>query len=76
MPYSIINYDDDIGGTWGSPEHANGVLMQDGNVTAGFNALNQPMYIWSAASGWMYFGIDPERAALKICRLIIGARGD
>jgi RHS repeat-associated protein len=57
-PYSIINYDDDIGGTWGSPGHANGVIMQDGWVTAGYNALNQPMYIWSSPVGWTYFGYD------------------
>src|SRR5438876_11747585 len=25
--FSVTNYDDDIGGTWGSPQHANGVLM-------------------------------------------------
>src|SRR5438270_767988 len=44
-PYSYTNYDDDIGGTWGAPGAANGVLMQDGWVTAGCNALDQPMYI-------------------------------
>jgi RHS repeat-associated protein len=57
-PYSIINYDDDIGNGWGSPGAANGVLMQDGWVTAGYNALNQPMYIWSGNVGWTYFGYD------------------
>jgi len=56
-PYSIINYDDDIGGTWGSPGQANGVIMQDGWITGGFNALNQPMYIWAPGNvGWTYFG--------------------
>src|SRR2546423_13840827 len=35
MPFSMTNYDDDIGGSWGTPQHANGVLMQDGNITAG-----------------------------------------
>ena len=56
-PYSIINYDDDIGGSWGSPGQANGVIMQDGWITGGFNALNQPMYIWAPGNvGWTYFG--------------------
>jgi RHS repeat-associated protein len=32
--------------------------MQDGWVTAGYNALNQPMYIWSGNVGWTYFGYD------------------
>ncbi len=67
-PYSSTNYDDDIGG-WGSPGHANGVLMVDGWITAGFNALNQPMYIWSPAnngtSNWMYFGYDPLGRCVK-----------
>jgi RHS repeat-associated protein len=64
-PYSIINYDDDIGGTWGSPGHANGVIMQDGWVTAGYDALNQPMYIWSAGVGWTSFGYDPLGRCVK-----------
>ncbi|MEN3369910.1 MAG: hypothetical protein V7609_2053 [Verrucomicrobiota bacterium] len=64
-PYSIINYDDDIGGTWGSPGAANGVLMQDGWITGGFNALNQPMYIWSAPTGWINFGHDPLGRCVK-----------
>jgi YD repeat-containing protein len=50
-PYSWVNYDDDIGNGWGSPGLANGVIMQDGWITAGFNALNQPMYIWSGNVG-------------------------
>jgi RHS repeat-associated protein len=69
MPYSYTNYDDDIGGTWGSPGAANGVLMQDGWVTAGFNALNQPMYITSptyyGTSNWMHFGYDPLGRCVK-----------
>jgi RHS repeat-associated protein len=68
-PYSIINYDDDIGGTWGSPGNANGVLMQDGWITAGYNALNQPMLAWSPAyngtSNWMFFGYDPLGRCVK-----------
>ena len=67
MPFSVINYDDDIGGTWGSPQHANGVIMQEGNVTAGFNALNQPMQVTSAATApdWMFFGYDPLGRCVK-----------
>ena len=60
--YSIINYDDDIAG-WGAPGAANGVIVQDGWITGGFNALNQPMYIWSANVGWTHFGFDPLGAA-------------
>jgi RHS repeat-associated protein len=63
-PFSLTNYDDDIGGTWGSPRHANGVLMQDGNVTAGYNALNQPMYIFGSG-GWTNFGYDPLGRCVK-----------
>ena len=68
-PYSYTNYDDDIGGTWGAPGAANGVLMQDGNITAGFNALNQPMLIQGPANAgtanWMYFGYDPLGRCVK-----------
>jgi RHS repeat-associated protein len=64
-PYSWINYDDDIGNGWGSPGQANGVVMQDGWVTAGYNALNQPMYIWSGGVGWTYFGYDPLGRCVK-----------
>lgn len=59
--FSVTSYDDDIGGTAGSPQHANGALMQDGNVTAGFNALNQPMMINSAATG----GIGCSSATIR-----------
>ena len=67
LPFSVINYDDDIGGTWGSPAHANGVIMQEGNITAGFNALNQPMQVTSAAvsPNWMFFGYDPLGRCVK-----------
>ncbi|MEN3369312.1 MAG: hypothetical protein V7609_1455, partial [Verrucomicrobiota bacterium] len=68
-PFSYTNYDDDIGGTWGAPGAANGVLMQDGNITAGFNALNQPMMIQgptlAGTSNWMYFGFDPLGRCVK-----------
>src|SRR6266404_7726108 len=67
--YSIINYDDDIGNGWGAPGAANGVLMQDGWITGGFNALNQPMLIGSSATwatgNWMWFGYDPLGRCVK-----------
>jgi RHS repeat-associated protein len=65
-PYCFIKYDDDIGGTWGAPHAANGVQMQDGNTTAGFNALNQPTMIWADnVGGWTYFGYDPLGRCVK-----------
>jgi RHS repeat-associated protein len=43
--------------------------MQDGYVTAGFNALNQPTAIWSKmyqnTSNWMFFGYDPLGRCVK-----------
>ena len=56
---SAVNYDDDVGGDWGAPGHANGVLMQDGNITAGFNALNQPMGIWVSGTA----GVRPRSSS-------------
>src|SRR6267143_1099286 len=69
-PYSITNYDEDLGG-WGEPGEANGVMMQDGWITASFNALNQPMGMWSpmypngASAQWMWFGYDPLGRCVK-----------
>jgi RHS repeat-associated protein len=69
-PYSITNYDEDLGG-WGEPGEANGVLMQDGWITASFNALNQPMGMWSpmypggASVQWMWFAYDPLGRCVK-----------
>jgi len=52
---------------WVSP--GNGVLMEDGYVVAGFNALNQPVGIWSFAfqntANWMFFGYDPLGRCVK-----------
>jgi RHS repeat-associated protein len=63
------NYDDDIGSPWSNPalHQANAVIMQDGNVTAGFNALNQPIMINTASMGsdWMFFGYDPLGRCVK-----------
>jgi RHS repeat-associated protein len=66
--YSYVQYDDDIGDGWGSPQHANGVTMRDGNITGGYNALNQPMMIWSAnnpGGQWLWFGYDPLGRCVK-----------
>jgi RHS repeat-associated protein len=56
-------YDEDLGG-WGSPQHANGVLMQEGNVTAGYNSLNQ-MVMVAGTSNWIFFGYDPLGRRVK-----------
>jgi RHS repeat-associated protein len=64
---SAINYDDDMGGGWGSPGHANGVTMQEGWITASFNALNQPMAMWCSTYGssFLWFGYDPLGRCVK-----------
>lgn len=49
MELFVINYDDDIGPPWGSAGHANGVIQQDGWITGGYNALNQPLLVTSNA---------------------------
>src|ERR1043166_3848897 len=68
---SGIFYDDNVNtgppNPWVFP--GDGILMQDGYVTAGFNALNQPTAIWSKiyqnTSNWMYFGYDPLGRCVK-----------
>jgi RHS repeat-associated protein len=64
---SAINYDDDMGGDWGYPGHANGVTMQEGYITASFNALNQPMAMWSPVynPNFLWFGYDPLGRCVK-----------
>ena len=45
--------------------------MQDGWITAGFNALNQPVCMWSPAypggpsAQWLWFGYDPLGRCVK-----------
>jgi RHS repeat-associated protein len=65
-PSFFTQYDEDISG-WGAPQQANGVLMEDGNIVAGYNALNQPMLINTQALGsnWMFFGYDPLGRCVK-----------
>jgi len=64
---AAINYDDDMGGEWGSPGHANGVTMQEGWITASYNALNQPMGMWcrTYGSNFLWFGYDPLGRCVK-----------
>jgi RHS repeat-associated protein len=63
---SIIYHDDNYPG-WGPA--GNGVLMADGWITASYNALNQPVAIWSPAyngtSNFMWFGYDPLGRCVK-----------
>jgi RHS repeat-associated protein len=56
-------YDEDVPG-WGSPQHANGVLMQEGHVTAGYNSLNQ-MVMVAGTPDWIFFGYDPLGRRVK-----------
>ena len=71
-PYSFVYHDDNIPpGNSPDPHYpwvhpGNGVLMQDGWITAGFNALNQPVAMWSpvyprgeSTTQWLRFGYDP-----------------
>ncbi len=68
---SPINQDDDMGSDWGSPGHANGVTMQEGWITASYNALKQPKAIWcpsypgGALAQFMWFGFDPLGRCVK-----------
>jgi RHS repeat-associated protein len=50
---------------WASP--GNGVTMADGNITASFNALNQPMAMWIPTYGpnFQWFGYDPLGRCVK-----------
>src|SRR4051812_43238611 len=72
---TVVFHDDEIPPDWVPP--GNGVRMQDGYVTAGFNALNQPVQIWSAmywgTANWMWFGYDPLGRCVKRW---VGASGD
>ena len=76
-PVSAIYYDD----SWGSPPApspsppwvppGNGVMMAEGYITASFNALNQPVAIWSPAypggesAQYLWFGYDPLGRCVK-----------
>jgi RHS repeat-associated protein len=70
----VIYHDDNYPG-WGPL--GNGVIMADGWITASYNALNQPVAIWSPAysgtSNFMWFGFDPLGRCVKRW---VGASGD
>lgn len=63
---SVIYHDDNYPGRGPA---GNGVVMAEGWVTASYNALNQPVAIWSAAyagtSNFMWFGYDPLGRCVK-----------
>ncbi|MEN3368724.1 MAG: hypothetical protein V7609_867 [Verrucomicrobiota bacterium] len=62
----MIFHDDNYPG-WSAP--GNGVMMAEGWITASYNALNQPIAIWSPAyqgtSDVAYFGFDPLGRCVK-----------
>jgi RHS repeat-associated protein len=63
MPYSPILYDDPA-----LPARGNGVLAENGWISATYNALNQPMGMWSTAYGStnnLWFGYDPLGRCVK-----------
>jgi RHS repeat-associated protein len=44
----------------------NGVLTQEGSINSDYNALNQPIWMWTAnLSSPMYFGYDPLGRCVK-----------
>src|SRR5437588_2699318 len=63
---SVIYHDDNYPG-WAAP--GNGVTMAEGWITASYNALNQPIAIWSPAynltSNFMWLGYDPLGRCVK-----------
>ena len=62
---SIIYHDDNYPG-WSWP--GNGVTMAEGWVTASYNALNQPIAIWSPnmpSGAFTWFGYDPLGRCVK-----------
>ena len=70
---SAIYYDDNLPpqpspSPWPWIPHGNGVTMADGWITASFNALNQPMAMWSWNYGqntFLWFGYDPLGRCVK-----------
>jgi RHS repeat-associated protein len=62
---SIIYHDDNYPG-WSAP--GNGVMMAEGWITASYNALNQPIAIWSPnmpSGAFTWFGYDPLGRCVK-----------
>ncbi len=64
---SGIFYDDNFGSGWVWP--GNGVTMGEGYITASYNALNQPVAMWSmyyqGTSNFVWFGYDPLGRCVK-----------
>jgi RHS repeat-associated protein len=60
-------YDDNFGSPWVPP--GNGVMMAEGYITASYNALNQPVAVWSmvynGTTNYMWFGYDPLGRCVK-----------
>ena len=62
---SVIYHDDNYPG-WSAP--GNGVMMAEGWITASYNALNQPIAIWSPnmpGGAFTWFGYDPLGRCVK-----------
>jgi len=77
-PYSAIYHDDNMPPPNPPPDPpfqwvfpGNGVMMQDGWITASYNALNQPVAIWSpaylngSAAQFLWYGHDPLGRCVK-----------
>ncbi len=63
---SAILHDDNFGSPYVYP--GNGVTMAEGWITASYNALNQPIAIWSPnmpAGAFTWFGYDPLGRCVK-----------
>jgi hypothetical protein len=75
-PVSNIYNDDNYPGL-GAP--GNGVTMAEGWITASYNALNQPVAVWTPGSGsnLPWFGYDPLGRCVKrwISPLVRGREG-
>jgi RHS repeat-associated protein len=70
--WSAIYHDDNLPpqpspSPWPWIPKGNGVTMADGYITASFNALNQPVAIWSPAynPNFLWFGYDPLGRCVK-----------
>jgi len=64
--YSIIHHDDHFEPN--EPGKANGVLMMEGWIGASFNALNQPIAMYSGSTPpgqFLWFGYDPLGRCVK-----------
>lgn len=62
---SGIYYDDNFNADWHYP--GNGVMMAEGYIVASYNALNQPVAMWTSTYGsdYLWFGHDPLGRCVK-----------